>query len=309
MTDIERLFAGDRPVPGMRSKKGRGAAAANVPSAPVRPEADTIDVQSTVRRTDADADTDALAAPQAGDGAPVADSGSYPAGDAGPGATVEHQELAIVEPTQLRPGPQLAFVRDPGDVRNERMRLLRTELLLRHARDADANAVVLLGAGAGEGRSVLAAELALCFAQLERPTLLVDVDFRQPRQNLLFGAPIQGGLAQALAEGAPAAFNSVEGFPSLAVVLAGVCPPNPLDLLMDWRFESQVREWRREFEFIVIDTPPISEYPDAIAVATVVGRVLLVNRARHTRYKDTREMLRRLSSTNAEIVGSVLNHF
>jgi receptor protein-tyrosine kinase len=139
--------------------------------------------------------------------------------------------------------------------------------------------------------------------------LLVDVDFRRPRQHVLFGSTLTDGLAQAISGDRPPMFSRVEGFPSLAVMTAGACPPNPLELLMDWRFESLVGEWERKFEFIVLDTPPVNEFADALAVATVAGRVLLTGRAKRTSYRDAREMLRRLAATEAQILGSVLNHF
>ena len=90
---------------------------------------------------------------------------------------------------------------------------------------------------------------------------------------------------------------------------AGISPPNPLELLTDRRFEALMDEWRRRFDFIVVDTPPITDFADGLAVATIVGRVLTVNRARHTRYDKAREMLRRLAASNAIVLGGVLNHF
>jgi receptor protein-tyrosine kinase len=225
------------------------------------------------------------------------------------GAEWAPRDLAVVEPARLVPGPGLIFARDPNHPRSERVRLLRTELLLRLPASSEMRAIALVGACAGEGRSLLAAELALSFSQLGRETLLVDVDFRRPRQHVLFGSTLTDGLAQAISGDRPPMFSRVEGFPSLAVMTAGACPPNPLELLMDWRFESLVGEWERKFEFIVLDTPPVNEFADALAVATVAGRVLLTGRAKRTSYRDAREMLRRLAATEAQILGSVLNHF
>jgi receptor protein-tyrosine kinase len=204
----------------------------------------------------------------------------------------------------------LNFAHEPFHPRSEQVRLLRTELLLRHSVWGEANAVALVSARPGEGRSHLAAELALAFAQLDRPTLLVDADFRRPRQHVLFGADLEKGLAPALAVGgASPQMHGVEGFPHLSVVTAGISPPNPLELLTDRRFEALMDEWRRRFDFIVVDTPPITDFADGLAVATIVGRVLTVNRARHTRYDKAREMLRRLAASNAIVLGGVLNHF
>jgi receptor protein-tyrosine kinase len=60
---------------------------------------------------------------------------------------------------------------------------------------------------------------------------------------------------------------------------------------------------------VVIDTPPVTQYADALAVATLTGRVLVVTRAEKTSYKDTKEMLRRLATTRAQILGAVISYF
>jgi protein-tyrosine kinase len=93
------------------------------------------------------------------------------------------------------------------------------------------------------------------------------------------------------------------------LLTAGPTPTNPLELLSDGRFEKLVTEWRNAYEFLVLDTPPLSKCADGIAVATLAGRVLLLSRAQHTSYAGTRDMLRRLASTQSRILGAVINHF
>jgi receptor protein-tyrosine kinase len=304
MNDIERLFEGDRPIPGMRpttrrmaptppSSRGHEGSGHDGGGHAGGGHGDSADLVEEARVVD-------VAASAAADGGPAGrDRQAAPSG----------RDLALVEPGWLKPSRDLVYARDPGHAHSEQIRLLRTELLLRHPPTSEGSAIALLSPCAGEGRSLLAAELALSFAQLERATLLVDLDFRHPSLHRLFGCEASEGLAQALAAGRAPVVDRVEGFPSLAFVPAGACPPNALDLLMDWKFEKLIRDWRREYELIIVDTPPVTGYADALAVATVVGRVLLVNRARHTSYKAAREMLRRLSATDAQVVGSVLNHF
>ena len=90
---------------------------------------------------------------------------------------------------------------DPYDPRCEKIRALRTELLLRRELTDRADIVALLSPCPGEGRSLLAAELAIAFAQTGRPTLLVDADLRRPQQHLLFGTDNRQGLSQAIEHG------------------------------------------------------------------------------------------------------------
>jgi receptor protein-tyrosine kinase len=243
-------------------------------------------------------------------GEPVGETVNEAADDAAEdfdGEAPAQYQLALVEP--LRPGPELFSAQDPGHPHGERMRLLRTELLLRHRVQHGAVAIAVAGAGAGEGRSQVAAELALAFAQLNRSTLLLDADMRHPRQHVLFGAELGDGLAQAIVRGEAPTFYGIQGYPTLSLMTAGVCHENPIELLSDGRFESLMDELRNVFEFIIVDTPRCADYADGLVIATIVGHVLTVHRARQTPYKAARAMLRQLASARADVLGGVLNQF
>jgi receptor protein-tyrosine kinase len=210
---------------------------------------------------------------------------------------------------QAAPAPGLTLAHAPFHPRSEHIRMLRTELLLRHEAGDSANVVAVLSPCAGEGRSQLAADLAIAFAQLGRPTLLVDADLRRPRQHQLFEADNTRGLAHALVREEPPQLQAVRGVPTLFILTAGAPPTQPLELLSDRRFEALADEWRQRFQFVVLDTPPVSQYADGLAVATIIGRVLWLSRARRTPYRHTRDMLRRLAATHSRILGAVINHF
>jgi receptor protein-tyrosine kinase len=149
----------------------------------------------------------------------------------------------------------------------------------------------------------------MSFAQLGQPTLLVDADLRRPRQHVLFNADNQQGLTQAIGRGDSPYLHPVDGLPCLNLLTSGPTPPNPLELLSDSRFERLIDDWHRSYEFIVFDTPPLEVYTDGLAIATLVGRVLLLGRAAHTSHKSIGEAMRRLTSTQAQVVGAVLSHF
>ena len=132
---------------------------------------------------------------------------------------------------------------------------------------------------------------------------------RRPQQHVLFNADNSTGLSQALAQDELPPFQSVTGLPQLSLLTAGPPPPNPLELLSSREFEIMAGDWREHFRFVVLDTPPVSQYADGLAVATIVGRILSLSRARFTPYRDTREMMRRLAATQSRILGAVINHF
>jgi receptor protein-tyrosine kinase len=220
----------------------------------------------------------------------------------------QSREIVLWEGTPLKPCEQLVLAHDSNHPRSETIRSLRTELLMR-MKTHGARTLALLSPCAGEGRSQLAAELAIAFAQLGRRTLLVDADLRRPRQHALFGAENENGLAQALFDGRTLRLRGIEKLPQMALATSGAIPANPLELLSGVRFERLIKEWRRTFEFVLIDTPPTAEFSDAIAVATAAEHVLILGRTDLTSFSAVREMCRKLEMTHAHTLGAVLSKF
>jgi receptor protein-tyrosine kinase len=208
-----------------------------------------------------------------------------------------------------QPDPRLTMAHDPTHPRCERVRALRTELLLRREPFDRTDIVALLSPCACEGRSLLAADLAIAFAQTGRSTLLVDADLRHPQQHVYFGTDNRQGLSQAIEQGTVPQLQTVRSVPRLAMLAAGVLPSNPLELLSSRAFALMVEGWREQFQFVVIDTPPVKQYSDGLAVASLVGRVLALSRAQHTPYRDLQDMLRRLAATRSQVLGAVISHF
>jgi len=217
--------------------------------------------------------------------------------------------MPLVRQSTVISADYLQLARDPDHPHSEQIRSLRTELLLRHEASDDANILTVLSPCPGEGRSQLAADLAMSFAQLGRPTLLVDADLRNPSQHRLFNANNNRGLAEALNHESAPHLQAVAGLPMLSLLSSGTPPANPLELLSDRGFEDLVNSWKQHFQFVVLDTPPVGRYADGLAVATIVGRVLSLSRSGHTPYRDTREMMRRLAATRSRVLGAVINHF
>lgn len=208
------------------------------------------------------------------------------------------------------PGPQLAEVLNPRSVRGDAVRALRTELVLKAQNHEHNGMLAVLSPGAREGRSLLAAELAICYAQLGRRTLLIDTDFRASAQHTLFlSSSEEWGLSQAIAFSAPLQAYDVEDIAELSVVFAGAPMPSPLEMLSDPAFHRMVARWRAEYEFVILDTPPLGQYADGLLLAKVAGRALVLSRSGHTRRADLKNALRRLATTGTHVVGSVLNRF
>jgi protein-tyrosine kinase len=207
-----------------------------------------------------------------------------------------------------RPSQKLASAHDPFDPYSETIRALRTELMLRAPEDG-ANVLAVMSPAAGEGRSRLAAELAISFAQLGQSTLLVDCDLRRSTLHELFSAENDEGLAQALNDGRAPKVQGVVGLPTLNLLTAGPRPSTPLELLSDAMFGELLVGWKRRHRHVILDTSAVSEFSDGLAVATHAGRVLMVTRRDYTPMALAKDMMKRLGSTRAKVVGAVLNRF
>lgn len=221
-----------------------------------------------------------------------------------------HKRSPILwERDQLEPSKDLTLVHDPEHPHSEAVRSLRTEILLRFKDQNRGRMIALLSPSAHEGRSQLAAELAISFAQLGRRTLLVDADLRRPNQHRLFEVDNEIGLTQAMTSGGPHRFHGIRGVPEMALMTSGDLPPNPLELLSGGAFERTLQQWRRNFEFLVLDTPPATQTSDALIIAAAARNVLILGRAKVTRFAQLSEICRNLSVTDSRILGAVINRF
>lgn len=137
--------------------------------------------------------------------------------------------------------------------------------------------LAVVGAAAGEGRSRLAAQLAVACAELGQRTLLIDADLRAPSQHLAFGLPNRGGLADFLQD-RRVSLAAVRD--NLSVMVAGHAQTDPLELLSRERLPAFLAEARRHFGVILIDTPAAQRGPDFEIFAALAGGALVVGGGR-----------------------------
>jgi protein-tyrosine kinase len=206
---------------------------------------------------------------------------------------------------------ELVIAQDPFNPRAEELRGLRTQLLIRWSRAGVKHRVLaIVSPGSGEGRSYVAANLAVAFSQLGERTLLIDADLRNPRQHLIFNVSDRIGLSAVLSGRASrSAVAPVPEFGALSLLPAGARPPNPQELLAGLGLGVLLHELRTEFDVIILDTAPARAYADAQAVAFRAGNALVVARKDATRLADTKTVIRELGDMGAHIVGTVFNAF
>lgn len=193
----------------------------------------------------------------------------------------------------------------------EHLRGLRSQLMLRWFHpDADQNVLAIVSPGAGEGRSFIAANLAIIFSQLGKSTLLIDANLRAPRQQEFFKTRAGTGLSGFLAgRGGLDCIIRIPSLLGLSLLPAGAVPPNPQELIGRPVFSDLLQSLSTEFDIIILDTPAAGAHAEAQIIATEASTALIVVRKDHTSVSQAAELARRFQQTGASVVGSVLNEF
>lgn len=195
----------------------------------------------------------------------------------------------------------------PDSAASEAYRILRTNLLYSSV-DKALKVVVLTSPDRNEGKSTTCANLGVVLAQAGKSTLILDCDFRKPKQHKLFGLLNVQGIVNVLAQERSLQEVWMEPSPGLKIVSAGPLPPNPAELLTSQRFSEFLASVREEFDYILVDTPPTSLFSDPAIVAIKGDGVILVFEAQRTRKSAVRQSLRSLQAVGANVFGTVMNN-
>lgn len=190
----------------------------------------------------------------------------------------------------------------------EQLRGLRSQLMLRWFGAIPAcKALAIVGPGRQEGRSFIAANLAVVFSQLGERTLLIDANLRSPSLHRLFKINPGPGLSGVLSGRAGSdAIVRIPALRSLSVLPAGAQPPNPQELLGRAAFSELLHAACRSHNVVLIDTPAAGDYADALTVAARAGGALLLARKGESSLGGFTSLARDLR-TSCTVVGSVLN--
>lgn len=203
--------------------------------------------------------------------------------------------------------PRLRAFLNPKSSEAEAYRGIRTSLYF-STRGEGHKLIQVTSPGMGDGKSTLASNLAVSIAQSGKQTLLIDADFRRPRQHKLFGRTNDVGFASVISHEIPLEEAIQEtGIPGLSIMTSGPRPHNPAELLTSPYVKEIFEVLRERFDFVLVDTPPMLLVSDPSVVAPRVDGVLLTLRlSKHSR--PTAERAKEILGTlNARILGVVVN--
>lgn len=201
----------------------------------------------------------------------------------------------------------LITVLEPVSVAAEAYRTLRTNLFYAVV-DRPPKVIVVTSPNPKDGKSVTCANLGVVLAQADKSTLLVDCDLRRPNVHRLFEARNFRGLADVLVKEDDPREVWQEPVPNLKILTAGLIPPNPAELLGSKRFTGLLERMRNNFDYILLDAPPVEMVADPLILATQADGVLLVVNSQNTRRGDLRRSVRSLNAVEANILGTVMNN-
>ncbi|HCJ30298.1 MAG TPA: tyrosine-protein kinase, partial [Pseudomonas sp.] len=202
---------------------------------------------------------------------------------------------------------KLLGIADPADLAIESLRSLRTSLKFAML-EARNQVLVITSPTPSVGKSFVSSNLASVIAQAGQRVLLIDADMRRGYLAGVFGMAPRNGLSDALAGGLHlAAVVNKTDQPNLHFVASGCSAPNPSELLMHDNFARLLKEAEREYDFVIIDTPPVLAVTDAVLVAQLAGTCLLVGRYGLSTASQVEASKRRLAQNGVLLKGAILN--
>jgi capsular exopolysaccharide synthesis family protein len=221
------------------------------------------------------------------------------------------REAGAASSQQGKPGNgfpgELVAAQEPAGVASEAYRMLRTNLFYTQV-DSPPKVVVLTSTDRYEGKTTTTANLGVTFAQAEKNTLVLDCDLRSPALHKMFGSANVRGLVDVLVGGQEPQEVWQKPIPNLKLISAGPLPPNPAELLSSRRLAEFLGEMRQEFDYVLVDAPPVGVADSSILAANADG-VLLIVHSQRTRKGSLRLAVRNLQSVGANVLGTVMNSY
>ncbi|HUV70440.1 MAG TPA: polysaccharide biosynthesis tyrosine autokinase [Terracidiphilus sp.] len=189
----------------------------------------------------------------------------------------------------------------------EAIRTLRNTILLSDF-EGRLRSIALTSATPSEGKTTAAAHLAIANADRGKKTLLVDADLRRPSLHSKFGINPREGLSNVLTGEMPwqDVVLPIEGRPNLSLLPAGPSSHRAADLIGP-RLSSLLDEFNKEYDLVILDSPPLLGFAECLQIATAADGVLIVSLAGKTKRKAVAAVVSTLKRLRANIIGVVMN--
>ena len=204
-------------------------------------------------------------------------------------------------------GLNLITINNPKNPAAEAYRVIRTGIQFAQA-GKELQTIALTSCTPNEGKSTTIANLAVVLTQAGKSVLLIDCDMRNPTVHKNFNLSNKVGLSSCISMGTAVddavQETAIEGLDALT---AGVIPPNPSELLGSERMQNILQRAKEEYDYVLIDTPPVLPVTDSLVLGRMVDGLILVIDSGEIKVEMAREVKNQLVHAGANILGVVLN--
>ncbi len=169
--------------------------------------------------------------------------------------------------------------------------------------------LVITSSVPGEGKSFTASNLATSFAELGYHTLIINCDLHKAMFHKIFGISHKGGLVDILSSGESfenCVLRNYMNFP-LDILPCGPTPPNPAKLLDSVAFRELLSQLKKQYQYIILDAPPISAVADTMILGKLADGAIIVVRDHYTREEALKAAVEQLLLVDVEIFGVIMN--
>lgn len=196
--------------------------------------------------------------------------------------------------------------KQPKSIAAESYRKLRTNIQY-SSFYKEYKVIMVTSSEPGEGKSTTAGNLALCLAQGDKKVILVDCDLRKPSLHKKFKVSNIIGLSDVIIgkEELVTAFHRYNK--NLVILTSGKIPPNPSEMLSSKTMTVLLEELKNNFDYIILDTPPVQAVTDSQILSTKSDGTIIVVKAERTKKDSVENSINLLKKVNANIIGTVLN--
>jgi succinoglycan biosynthesis transport protein ExoP len=196
---------------------------------------------------------------------------------------------------------------DPMSAASEAIKTVRTSLLLAFP-SAPPKSILITSSRAGEGKTFIATNLAIALTQLDKRVVIIDADMRNPRVHRIWNAHNDTGLSIYLTSDVPVtSVMRPSSVNNLTFISSGPKTPRPAELLASERFSSMLEQLEKDFDFVILDSPPVLPVADSVILASRAKSVVMVVYGGATQRDVVRMAKRKLSASNPVIVGAIVN--
>lgn len=158
----------------------------------------------------------------------------------------------------------------------------------------------------GEGKSTASSNLAISFSKMGKKVLLIDADMRRPNIHNIFKLNNSAGLSNVVSK--MISFEEAvkcDVITDLDVLVAGTIPPNPSELMCSNSFIKMIEKLAEEYEYIIIDTPPVGVVADALLLKDLIAGFVVVVREKVTTHRDLSKLLESMKLADTKVLGLV----